>query len=484
VSNRPYAFVPLVAGGTSFPYNLTVKGQRVTTLRLSGQTIAKIFTNQITNWNDPAITADNNGQAFPSTPIIPVVHSEGSGTTYQFTAYLAKVYPSIWQSFFSSGKPTEYWPAGMGSQISQSGSDGVMNYVASSAGQGTISIDEYSYAKAKNFPVVKVENTAGFFTLPSQYNVAVALTQAQINQDKSDPTKYLLQDLTNVYGYNDPRTYPLSSYSYGIIPISSTDPTMTTGKRQTLADFLYNSICTGQGSIGGIGYSALPINLVQAGFQQIGLLQTADPNVDLTQRDVSTCGNPTFVAGNPNENHLADIAPQPAACDKTGAGPCGTTGATVSNPSPTATSTSGTTTTTTTTTTTPGKTGSGTTTTPGKATTGGKTTTPGQTSTGQTSTGQTTTGPTTTGDTTQQNDDLGLGSTTGDGNTTGDSSTTGDGSTPLTDNSAASAQQTIVGPGQGTSAALAVLAAVLLIAALILPPWLSRRWRPPDARRP
>ena len=57
VSNRPYAFVPLVAGGTSFPYNLTVKGQRVTTLRLSGQTIAKIFTNQITNWNDPAITA-------------------------------------------------------------------------------------------------------------------------------------------------------------------------------------------------------------------------------------------------------------------------------------------------------------------------------------------------------------------------------------------------------------------------------------------
>jgi phosphate transport system substrate-binding protein len=483
VSNRAYAFVPLVAGGTSFPYNLTVKGQRVTTLRLSGLTIAKIFTNQITNWDDAAITADNNGQAFPSTPIIPVVHSEGSGTTYQFTAYLAKVYPNVWRSFFPSGKPTEYWPAGKGAQISQSGSDGVMNYVASSAGQGTISIDEYSYAKAKNFPVVKVENSAGYYELPSQYNVAVALTQAQINQDKSDPTKYLLQDLSNVYGYNDPRTYPLSSYSYGIIPTSSTDPTMTTGKRQTLADFLYNSICTGQGSIDGVGYSALPINLVQAGFQQIDLLQTADPKVDLTQRDVSTCGNPTFVAGNPNENHLADIAPPPLACDKSGAGPCGTTGG--SNPSPGAGSTTGTS----------GNTTGGGTTGGGKTTTGGKTTAGGQTRGGQTTGGQDTGdagaqgaggqgtgGQTGSGDTTQQ-DDLGLGSTTG-GDRSGDGGS-GNGGTALAgDNTSGSLQQTVIGPGQGTSAALAVLASVLLLVALILPPWLSRRWRPHGVRRP
>ncbi len=41
---------------------------------------------------------------------------------------------------------------------------------------------------------------------------------------------------------------------------------MTTGKRQTLADFLYYSICPGQAAVGSIGYSALPLNLVQAGF--------------------------------------------------------------------------------------------------------------------------------------------------------------------------------------------------------------------------
>ena len=50
--------------------------------------------------------------------------------------------------------------------------------------------------------------------------------------------------------------------------------------------------------------------------------KTADPGVDLTQRDVTTCNNPTFVAGHPTSNYLAEIAPLPPACDKAGAGPC------------------------------------------------------------------------------------------------------------------------------------------------------------------
>jgi hypothetical protein len=66
------------------------------------------------------------------------------------------------------------------------------------------------------------------------------------------------------------------------------------------------------------------LNLVQAGFDQISKLKKADPKVNLTNRDVTTCNNPTFVKGNLSENHLAQIAPQPAACDKQGAGPCGT----------------------------------------------------------------------------------------------------------------------------------------------------------------
>lgn len=59
-SNRLYAYLPIVGGATTFPYNLTVAGHQVQNLRLSGDTLAKIFTDQITNWDDPEIT----GRAF------------------------------------------------------------------------------------------------------------------------------------------------------------------------------------------------------------------------------------------------------------------------------------------------------------------------------------------------------------------------------------------------------------------------------------
>lgn len=329
---RGYAYLPIAAGGTALPYHVEVGGQLVRNLRLSGQTVAKIFTGQIANWNDPAITADNNGQALPSIPIIPVVHSEGAGVTYQFTRYLATQFPSIWGPC-NGGKAqaTEYFPLNCGkatgNQKAFSGSDGVMNFLTSSGANGAIGIEEYSFPLMKNYPSAKLLNAAGYYTLPTQYNVAVALTKAVINDEahgfSPSDANYLLQNLDQVYTNPDQRTYPLSSYVYAIIPTSASDPkTSTTAARQTVADFLYYSICQGQAEIGPIGYSSLPINLVQAGFAQIGKLKTADPNVDLTQRDVSTCNNPTFIAGQPTVNHLAQIAPQPPACDKTGAGPC------------------------------------------------------------------------------------------------------------------------------------------------------------------
>ncbi|MGZ4474422.1 MAG: substrate-binding domain-containing protein [Nocardioides sp.] len=334
---RGYAYLPIAAGGTALPYHLEVGGQMVRALRLSGETVAKIFTNQITNWNDPAITKDNNGHALPSIPVVPVVHSEGAGVTYQFTRYLAKQYPSIWAAC-NGGKAiaTEYFPTncgGSGAMKSFSGSDGVMNFLTSAGANGAIAMEEYSYPLAKGYPSAKLLNTAGYYTLPTQYNVAVALTKAQINMDPSSPD-YLTQNLDQVYTNADKRTYPLSSYVYAIIPTSSKDSkTNTTPARQTVGDFLYYSICAGQSEIGPIGYSSLPVNLVQAGFAQLAKLKTADHGVVLTDRNVSTCHNPTFIAGQPNQNYLAKIAPQPAACDHLGAGPCtGAEGTSNANP--------------------------------------------------------------------------------------------------------------------------------------------------------
>lgn len=335
-SNRPYVYLPIVAGGTSFPYQIRQGGKLVRNLRLSGTTLAKIFTNQITMWNDAAITSDNNGRQLPAIPIVPVVHSEGSGDTAQFSTYLDTEYPGIWRPFLNQGANlnpgadfTEYWPGGRGSQVSEDGSDNVENFVNAAGSNGAIGYVEYSYPLGQNQPVAKIENGGHYYTLPTQYNVAVALTQANIITDPNS-SKYLLQDLTNVYSYTDPRAYPISSYSYAIIPTSATDARMTTAKRQTVVDYLDYSICGGQKELGPIGYSSLPLNLVQAGFNQIGKLQVADPAVDVSQTNPQDCNNPTFDPQNPGSNKLAEIAPQPPACDQENQGPCDSSGSVAS----------------------------------------------------------------------------------------------------------------------------------------------------------
>jgi phosphate transport system substrate-binding protein len=334
-SSRPYAYLPVTAGGTSFPYNIVVGGKRLTNLRLSGLTIAKIFMNKITNWDDPAVTKDNNGHQLPSLPITTVVPSEGSGTTAMFTRYLNFDFKSMWTAFNSghSGM-TEYWPRQGTSQVAQDGSTQIMNYVQSPSANGAIGITEYSYPLEAGFPVVQMENAAGYYVLPSEYNDAVALTKAVINYNQNSPN-FLLENLNDVYNFNDPRTYPLSSYSYTIMPVAKNDPRMAvTGgtfpaKWQTMADFLYYSICTGQEYTGHIGYSALPVNLVEAGFKQLDRIKKAAPKVQIGQQNITTCHNPTFVTGHPNENYLAQVAPQPPLCDKAGHGPC--TGVTNAN---------------------------------------------------------------------------------------------------------------------------------------------------------
>ena len=321
-NGREFAYLPIVAGGTAFTYQLKIGDELVRNLRLSGETLTKIFTGQITDWSDPAITADNNGRAFPKLAITPVVRSDGSGTTAQLTTWMDAEYPEVWRPYFGKSGYTSYYPR-KGRMLAQSGSDQVMNTISGFAGNGTIGYVEYAYPLNKDYPVVKVLNEGGYYVEPTQYNVAVALTKARINEDESSPL-YLTQILDGVYNATDPRAYPLSSYSYMIIPTGASDQRMTTAKRQTLGDFMYYSLCEGQAKAGPYGYSPLPLNLVQAGFTQLARLKTADPAVDIENRDATRCNNPTFVAGNLKENRLAQIAPRPAACDKEGEGPCGT----------------------------------------------------------------------------------------------------------------------------------------------------------------
>ena len=238
-----------------------------------------------------------------------------------------KQYPSLWRPF-NGGKAglTSIFPR-QGNQIAVAQDAGVMNTIKGSGGEGEIGYTEYSYPLQAHYPVVYVENRSGYYVQPTQYNVAVALTQASIvgctrngtcNPSGVPANAYLTQDLDRVYTYKDPRTYPLSSYSYMVIPASKCDQRMTVPKRQTLADFLSYSLCTGQRLAGPYGYSPLPLNLVKAAFGQLEKLgpaaqggAVAGVHVKNPSANLATCDNPTFVKGN-----LARQPPGPdrAAC--------------------------------------------------------------------------------------------------------------------------------------------------------------------------
>jgi phosphate transport system substrate-binding protein len=305
-ASRPYAYLPIVAGGTSFLYHLDINGQRVTNLRLSPETIAKIFTGGITKWNDPAIVSDNPQLRLPNLPVRPVVRSDGSGTTAQFTAFMASQTPATWNAFcqrqgvnLNPCPSVSLWPDV--NATSQQYSDGVAAFVKAPYNNGAITYVEYGYARP--FPVASVLNKAGYYTQPTANAVAIALQGVTLNSDGT-------QNLDGVYTFPDARSYPVSSYSYMIVP-TTTAGRMTTAKGTTLSKFILYFVCVGQQKAAQLGYSPLPKNLVQIAFNSVNKIpgHVAPPPID-------QCDNPTirgtFVAGD---------APPPLPGDKVGATP-------------------------------------------------------------------------------------------------------------------------------------------------------------------
>jgi len=317
-----YSYVPDTAGGTAFMYHIVENGHLVTNLRLSPSVLIGIFTGTITNWDDPRITKIYGAQ-LPNLPITPVVRSDGSGATYFLTRWMAHLDQSAWNAFCQKVHPgvklpcpqTEFYPANWGNAKAENGSVNVANYITSSYGDGSIGYDEYAYALNSHYPVVQVLNPAGYFVGPTASNVAVALTKAIINEDQSSPN-FLQQDLDSVYTFTDNRSYPLSSYSYLIVPRNPKPPTIfnsPSGKGRTLSTYIHYMLCAGQQQMAPLGYSPLPLNLVKGGLLQVSHLPGFAPGTDT----LSNCNNPTF--NSRGQLTILLTAKHPTACQKLGA---------------------------------------------------------------------------------------------------------------------------------------------------------------------
>src|SRR6266567_1423685 len=319
--SQGYSYVPDTAGGTAFIYHIQVGNHLIRNLRLDPKTIFDIFTGKVTNWDDKEITHIYGAQ-LPNLPITPVIRSDGSGATYFFTLWMASLYPSEWNAFCGRvhqgiSPPcgqTEFYPQ-FGSAKAENGSNNVVTYITSSFGNGSIGYDEYAYALNAHYPVVQVLNPDKYFVGPTPQNVAVALTQAIINTNKSS-SNYLQQDLRKLYGFKDPRNYPLSSYSYLIVPREgTTEPTnFSNAKGATLSTWVNFMLCGGQKQMPQLGYSPLPKNLVQGGLVQDAKIpgHVSIPAISALEK----CQNPTMQNG---KNILLATAPFPSPCQKLGA---------------------------------------------------------------------------------------------------------------------------------------------------------------------
>jgi phosphate transport system substrate-binding protein len=159
---------PTVMGGVVAVVNLDgVSGGQLT---LDGATVAKIFLGEIKKWDDPAIAKLNPTAKLPSSDIVVVHRSDGSGTTFIWTDYLSKV-SADWKSKVGSNTAVE-WPVGVGAK----GNEGVANNVQQA--KGSIGYVEYAYAKQNKLAYTKIVNKDGKAVDPNLESFQAAAANA------------------------------------------------------------------------------------------------------------------------------------------------------------------------------------------------------------------------------------------------------------------------------------------------------------------
>jgi phosphate transport system substrate-binding protein len=243
--------LPTVVGGVVPVYNLS---GITTPLKFTGQLLADIFLGKITKWNDPAIARVNAGINLPSTDITVVHRSDGSGTTYIWADYLAKVSPE-WKSKVGINAALN-WPTGVGGK----GSEGVSGLVTQTP--GTLGYVELTYALQSKINYGAVQNMDGEFVKASVDSVTAAAAAAA---DKMPPDFRV--SITNAPGKG---VYPISSFTWLLFYESPKDKTQA----RAMVDFMKWALTDGQKYCAALNYAPLPETVVKLEMAALAKIKT------------------------------------------------------------------------------------------------------------------------------------------------------------------------------------------------------------------
>jgi phosphate transport system substrate-binding protein len=221
-------------------------------LKFTGPVLADIFLGKITKWNDPAITKLNPGVTLPGSDITVVHRSDGSGTTYIWVDYLAKVSPD-WKKKVGVATSVN-WPTGIGGK----GNEGVAGLVTQSP--GSIGYVELIYALQNKIKYGAVQNMAGEFVTANEQSVTAAAAEAAAKM----PADFRVS-ITNAEGKG---VYPISSFTWLLLYENPKDK----AQAKVMMEFMSWALTDGQKFAGQLGYAPLPdavVKLEMAALQKL-----------------------------------------------------------------------------------------------------------------------------------------------------------------------------------------------------------------------
>ena len=246
----PILHFPAVLGAVVPVYNL--EGTSAV-LKFTGPVLADIYLGKITKWNDPAIASLNAGVTLPAADITVVHRSDGSGTSYIWVDYLAKV-SDEWRSRVGVSTAVS-WPAGIGGK----GNEGVSGLVSQTP--GSIGYVELVYALQNDMSYGAVQNPAGEFLQAS----AESVTAAAAGAAPTMPADFRVS-ITNAEGAG---AYPVSSFTWMLFYENPTDK----ARAAAMVDFMKWALTDGQAYCADLGYAPLPDSVVQQELAALARIQ-------------------------------------------------------------------------------------------------------------------------------------------------------------------------------------------------------------------
>src|SRR6202166_1860988 len=235
----PILHFPTVLGADVPTYNISgVTGE----LNFTPEALAGIFLGKVTKWNDPLIAAANRGVNLPSSDIVVVHRSEGSGTTYIWTDYLSKI-SDEWKNRVGKGASVN-WPVGLGGK----GNEGVTGQIKNAP--NSIGYVELIYAVSNKIPYGNVKNSSGVFVKADLASVSAAAAASA----KTMPDDFRVS-LTDPAGKT---AYPIASFTWLLIPEKFTD----SAKRDAIKAFVKWMLTDGQNYTEQLSYANLPKEVI------------------------------------------------------------------------------------------------------------------------------------------------------------------------------------------------------------------------------